>query len=51
MFFLFLILLILFLANKDSVRQARLNRDLAALRREKMEAVIAAYEKTIDLQK
>ena len=42
MFFLFLILLILFLANKDSVRQTCLNRDLAALRREKMEAVIAA---------
>ena len=42
MFFLFLILLIVFLANKDSVRQARLNRDLAALRREKTEAALAA---------
>ena len=42
MFFLFLILLFVFLANKDSVRQARLNRDLACLRRRKMEAVLAA---------
>ena len=42
MFFLFLILLFVFLANKDSVRQARLNRDLAGLRRRKMEAVLAA---------
>ena len=42
MFFLFLILLIVFLANKDSVRRARLNRDLAALRREKTEAALAA---------
>ncbi len=42
MFFLFLILLIVFLANKNSVRQARLNRDLAALRREKTEAALAA---------
>ena len=41
MFFLFLILLIVFLANKNSVRQARLNRDLAALRREKTEAARA----------
>ena len=42
MFFFLLILLILSLANRDSVRQARLNRSLAALRREKMEAVRTA---------
>ena len=42
MFFLFLILLIVFLANKESVRRARLDRDLAALRREKTEAALAA---------
>ena len=42
MFFFLLILLILSLANRDSVRQARLNRSLAALRREKMEAALAA---------
>ena len=42
MFIFLLILLILSLANRDSVRQARLNRSLAALRREKMEAVRTA---------
>ena len=41
--FVLLIILFVFLANKDGVsRQARLNRDLAALRRAKMEAEFAA---------